>query len=182
MLQRTNALNSLLAITLLLCQFLASDSALAQSSCLSASERAQKIYIDEFRRDPARYAADLGNNTNKIAGLISSFVASDPNLLDVLRRLIAQTNAEQRYGIGMGLAGAAGRCASSQPSVSGEISRYGRSVTDRSLLAGFQSRQAPTQFAPSRRKAAETAGAGLIQGEFADKLADPFAEITVPSP
>lgn len=182
MLHCTNISKILFVMAFLVGSLIAAEGALAQTSCLSASERAQKVYLDEFRRDPSRYAADLGNDTTKIAGLISSFIASDPNLLVALRQLVAHTNAEQRFGIGMGLAGAADRCASSQPGISSEISRYMRNFTDPSLKAGFLSREAPRQTLLPQRKTPVTAGAELIQGEFADKLADPFAEIATPSP
>lgn len=153
----------------------------SEASCVAVGSRNPRAEIDQFKREPARYLTYLRGDSDKIKGFISSFVASDPGVLEPLRRFIAQANANERLATGVGLANAAERCARTQPAVSGEIAQYVRKLDDANLSAGFLSLSPQTKtYLPSASRSRAAQGTRLIEGEHGDKLADPFAPIPLP--
>lgn len=147
-------------------------------SCLPVSSRSSSSEVEAFKREPERYIVYLGGNPKKLEDFVSILIASDPDLLDPLRHLIARANREERRSIGIGLANAADRCARSQPAASSDIFKYVVKLSDTSVNEGFLSRHpAPraTLQPPSSSKLPQ--GQLLLEGEHGDKLVDPFAEL-----
>lgn len=142
------------------------------------SRRSSSSEIEAFKREPERYIIYLGGNPQKLEDFVSILIASDPDLLDPLRHLVARANREERRSIGVGLANAADRCGRTQPAASSDIFKYVVKLSDTSVSEGFMSRRpAPraTLQSPSSPKLPQDQG--LLEGEHGDKLVDPFAEL-----
>lgn len=157
------------------------SAALAAPSCLNATSRNSRVELDGFKLDPTRFIGDMRGDTVKISGLVSNFIASDPAMLIPLRQLISYANGEQRRAVGTGLANAAQKCLSTQPSIHSEIAKYVRKLNDPNVTAGFVSMGPAAQIVlPPASRARATTGAGLVEGEDGEKLVDPFAAIPLP--
>jgi hypothetical protein len=148
----------------------------AETSCIGVSERNPRSDLDRFKQAPAGFLGDLRSDPAKISGLISNFVASDPDLMDAVKQMVAAAGTAQRRAIGAGLASAAARCTNTRPSAALAISDQVRKMDDSNVSSGFlaTSQVKQVKLPPvARPKAAQ--GSALIEGEFGEKLTDPFA-------
>ncbi|WP_199088349.1 hypothetical protein [Bosea sp. ASV33] len=149
----------------------------AEQSCVNVGKRNPRSELDRFKQAPTGFLNDIRNDSTKISGLVSSFVASDPELLDTVKQMIASAGTAQRRAIGMGLASAAAQCANTRPSVAVAISDYVRKMDDSNVGSGFQAmRQVQPVTLPQVTKPKPAQGSALIEGEFGEKLTDPFSE------
>ncbi|WP_420103488.1 hypothetical protein [Bosea sp. (in: a-proteobacteria)] len=152
----------------------------AEASCLPVGDRTARSELDRFKQAPGGFLADIRNDPEKISGLISSFVASDPGLLDAVRQLVASSGTAQRRAIGMGLASAAARCTATRPVAASTISDFARKG-ESNVTVGFLSQGDVGRAAlPPSSRPRPSQGGALIEGEFGEKLKDPFADPEIP--
>lgn len=154
--------------------------AAAETSCLPVSGRSPRAELDRFKQAPGGFLADIRNDPDKISGLISSFVASDPGVLNAVRQLVASSGTATRRAIGMGLASAAARCSASRPAAASAISDFARRA-ESNVMTGFLSQgDAVRASLPPSSRPKPAQGGALIEGEFGEKLKDPFADPEIP--
>jgi hypothetical protein len=155
-----------------------------------------------FKEDPALVLRYAQNNDDKIESKVTQFLASDPDLLPVVTKLISQTPSSHRTAVGRGLARAALHCAKNDPAVVQKFTSYVNSLGDSIVLSGYTSfaegegiqlgkiakypsselsKQSSSELSKPRNDLKDAKSRNdLKDGEFGTELVDPFKEMPLP--
>ena len=137
-----------------------------------------------FSDDPTLPLQSARNDNNKIDSKVTGYLVSDPDLLPVIRKLVAQTPTANRRGIGSGLRHAEMQCLSPQPAYARKIRDFVRDLRDNAVLAGYVavSEEPIPQYTAGKPVAppAGPAGSKVFSGEWNTEIADPFASLPLP--
>ena len=150
------------------------------ASCLPLLLRTPSLELRLFSDDPEHLLKYAKNDRSKIEQKVTEYLASNPDLLPAVKKLVQLAPATNRGAIGRGLARAAQHCGPVDPKVVQNIIDFTRSLQDSSVSAGYGSvdsestPQIPVQSTPASRPNS------LFNGEWSLDVADPFAPIPVP--
>ncbi|QOZ54759.1 hypothetical protein [Bradyrhizobium sp. CCBAU 53338] len=152
----------------------------AASGCLPLLLRTPSLELRLFADDPDHLLKYAKNDRSKIEQKVTEYLASDPDLLPAIKKLVQLAPDSNRAAIGRGLARAAQHCGPVDPKAVQSIIAFTRNLQDSSVSAGYGSvdsdtaPQLPVQSAPANQPNS------LFTGEWNTDLADPFAPIPVP--
>jgi hypothetical protein len=152
----------------------------AAAGCLPLLLRTPPMELRLFGDDPERLLKFAGSDRTKIEQKVTEYLASDPELLPAIRKLVQLTPAANRSAIGSGLARAAQHCGPVDPRAVQSIIDFTRRLQDSAVSAGYASvdseatPQIPVQGTPANRPNP------LFNGEWNTDLADPFAPVPLP--
>ncbi|WP_194463973.1 hypothetical protein [Bradyrhizobium sp. CCBAU 53340] len=133
-----------------------------------------------FADDPEHLLKYAKNDRSKIEQKVTEYLASDPDLLPAIKKLVQLTPTTNRAAIGSGMARAAQHCGPVDPKAVQNIIDFTRSLQDSSVSAGYASvdsettPQIPVQSPPVNRSNP------LFDGEWGTDVADPFAPVPLP--
>lgn len=167
---------SLLAVTFLTLAGVPS----AMAHCLPLLLRTPPVELRLFSADPGHLLKYAKNDKNKIEDKITEYLATDPDLLPQIGKLVSMAPASNRSAIGRGLGRAAQHCGPIEPKVVQSIIDFVRKLQDSSVSAGYASieNDAPVQAsAPSKPVAPSNS---LFEGEWNMDVGNPFAPVPLP--
>jgi hypothetical protein len=150
------------------------------AGCLPLLLRTPSLELRLFAEDPGHLLKYARNDRLKIEQKVTEYLASDPDLLSVIRKLVQLTPSTNRAAIGRGMARAAQHCGPVDSRAVQSIIDFTRGLQDSSVSAGYASvdsestPQIPVQSAPANRPNS------LFNGEWNTDLADPFAPVPLP--
>ena len=153
------------------------------ASCLANVDRSPQLELQMFAEDPSRVLRYAQNDDNKLEAKVTSYVASDPELLSVIRELVLETPTSHRVAVGKALARAALHCASVEPALVRKFSSYVNALRDSNVLAGYTSLDSAQGLKLGTIGRTGSSGSGrsdLMVGEFGTEIADPFSQIPLP--
>lgn len=159
--------------------------AASADSCLPILERAPSLEVKLFADDTSRVLRYALSDDDKLESKITNYLATDPELLSLMRDLILQVPPSRRYTIGRGIGRAALHCVAVDPGLARKFFTSISALRDSDVLAGYASvgSSNDTQLG-TIGKAGGSAGSGggssLFTGEFGTELADPFSEAPLP--
>jgi len=143
-----------------------------------------------FKVDPGSTLNSVRNDNSRIASRIAGYIATDPKLLDKVRKLLADVPSVIKPAIGAGLRRAEMQCTSAQmPRAAKDIETYVRNLGDHAVTAGYVAETEQPEFDPSNPSSGKsTTGAtqrngdasNLLSGEWNTEIADPFAAVPIP--
>jgi hypothetical protein len=177
------------------------------ASCLPLLDRAPPLEVKLFAEDTSNVLHYALSDDTKLESKLTSYLATDPELLSVMRDLILRVPSSRRYTIGRSLGSASLHCAAVDPQLARKFSTYIGTLRDPDVVAGYisalplngvqlgtigQSGPNASQFGtsgqagpagPQYGTSAQAAGpnpSGQFTGEFGMDLKNPFAEILLP--
>ncbi|QOZ47325.1 hypothetical protein XH89_30445 [Bradyrhizobium sp. CCBAU 53340] len=150
------------------------------AGCLPLLLRTPSLELRLFADDPEHLLKYAKNDRSKIEQKVTEYLASDPDLLPAIKKLVQLTPTTNRAAIGSGMARAAQHCGPVDPKAVQNIIDFTRSLQDSSVSAGYASvdsettPQIPVQSPPVNRSNP------LFDGEWGTDVADPFAPVPLP--
>lgn len=157
---------------------------LCHAQCVEFSERAPRTDLDTFTKDPSFLLERLRNDKEKLRYLLAAYVATDPSVLPSVQTLIMGASSSDRTAIGAALRLAEVRCTSTKRDAARKIREFVQRVGDMTVTAGYTAAgedETGVQL-PARDQDAKQPGrgAGLLEGEWNTKIADPFKPLPIP--
>lgn len=154
------------------------------AQCVEFSDRAPRTDLDTFTKAPSSLLERLRNNKERLKYLLASYVATDPTVLPSVQTLITEATSSDRTAIGAALRLAEARCTSTKRDAARKIREFVQRVGDLTVIAGYSAAgedQAGIQL-PARNQDNKqpSRGAGLLEGEWQTKIADPFKPLSIP--
>lgn len=157
---------------------------ISHAQCVPFSEQVPALERQLFSDDPTLPLQAARNDNSKIDSKVTGYLVSDPDLLPVIRKLVAVAPAANRRGIGSGLRHAEMQCLTPQPAYARKIRDFVRDLRDNAVLAGYVavSEEPIPQYTTGKPVAppAKPAGGKLFSGEWNTEIADPFASLPLP--
>jgi len=154
------------------------------AQCVESSDRAPRADLDAFTKAPSSLLERLRNNKEKRKFRLASYVATDPAVLPSVETLITEATSSDRTAIGAALRLAEARCTSTKRDAARKIREFVQRVADLTVIAGYSAAgedEAAVQSPAQRRDGKQPSrGAGLLEGEWKTKLADPFKPLPIP--
>lgn len=155
-----------------------------QAQCVEFSDRAPRADLDTFTKTPSSLFERLRNSKEKLKYQLASYVATDPTILPAVQTLIAEASSSDRSVIGAALRLAEARCTSTKRDAARKIREFVQRNGDLTVIAGYTAAgedetgiQIPAQVQDGKQPAR---GAGLLEGEWKTKIADPFKPLPIP--
>lgn len=154
------------------------------AQCVEFSDRASRTDLDTFTKAPSSLLERLRNNKERLKYLLASYVATDPTVLPSVQMLIIEATSSDRTAIGAALRLAEARCTSTKRDAARKIREFVQRVGDLTVIAGYSAAgedQTGVQL-PARNQDNKqpSRGAGLLEGEWQTKIADPFKPLPIP--
>ena len=165
------------------------------ASCLPLLERTPSLELQLFAEDTSNVLHYALSDDDKLESKVTNYLATDPELLSVMRDLILQVPSSRRYALGRALGRAALHC-SVDPALARKFSAYVAVLRDANVMAGYTSatplngvqlgtigQSGPNGFQFGTNAQAAPNGAGqtsFFTGEFGTELADPFKLAPLP--
>ena len=167
---------SILAVA---CVTLASVSS-TTAHCLPLLLKTPPVELRLFSADPGHVLKYAKNDKTKIESKVTEYLASDPDLLPQIGKLVSLAPESNRAAIGRGMARAAQHCGPIEPKVVQSIIDYVRKLQDSSVSAGYASIEsdAPVQISSQSKPAAPSNS--LFEGEWNMDVGNPFAPVPLP--
>lgn len=153
---------------------------LCKAQCVEFSERVPRIDLQTFSTEPGSLLRQLRNDKDKLAGRLAGYLATDPNLLPSVQKLVNDARTTDRTAIGAGLRRAELRCVASKPAVAQKINEFVRKLGDMAVSDGYAAEADETVMPPSPPPKPSNPGAGLMSGEWKTEIANPFESVPVP--
>jgi len=153
------------------------------AQCVEFSDRAPRADIDNFVKAPSSLFERLRNNKEKLKYQLASYVATDPTVLPSVQTLITEGTSSDRTAIGAALRLAEARCTSTKRDAARRIREFVQRVGDLTVMAGYSAAgdDGPAVQLPARNQdGKQSSGAGLLEGEWKTKIADPFKPLPIP--
>lgn len=150
------------------------------AGCLPLLLRTPPMELRLFTEDPDHLLKYARNDRSKIEQKVTEYLASNPDILPVIKKLVQLTPATNRAAIGRGLARAVQHCGHVDPKAVQNIIDFTRSLQDSAVSAGYASvdsdstPQIPVQSTPTGQSNS------LFNGEWNTDVADPFAPVPLP--
>lgn len=167
---------SLLAVA---CLTLAGVSS-ATAHCLPLLLRTPPVELRLFAADPAHVLKYAKNDKNKIESKVTEYLASDPDLLPQIGKLVSLAPASNRSAIGRGLARAAQHCGPIEPTVVQRIIDFVQKLQDSAVSAGYASIENDAPVPVSARSKPVPQSNSLFEGEWNMDVGNPFAPVPLP--
>ncbi len=167
---------SLLAVA---CLTLAGVSS-ATAHCLPLLLRTPPVELRLFAADPAHVLKYAKNDKNKIESKVTEYLATDPDLLPQIGKLVSLAPASNRSAIGRGLARAAQHCGPIEPRVVQSIIDFVRKLQDSSVSAGYASIENDAPVPVSAQSKPVPQSSSLFEGEWNMDVGNPFAPVPLP--
>lgn len=163
---------------------LVASAGISHAQCVPVSEQVPALERQLFADDPTLPLQSARNDNSKIDSKVTSYLVSDPDLLPVIRRLVAETPTANRRGIGWGLRHAEMQCLTPQPAYARKIRDFVRDLRDNAVLAGYVSvsEEPIPQYTIGKPAAPppRPEGGKMFSGEWNTEIADPFASMPLP--
>jgi len=161
----------------------AASASTCHAQCVEMSDRASRADIDTFTKAPSSLFERLRNNKEKLKYLLASYVATDPTILPSVQTLITEATSSDRTAIGAALRLAEARCTSTKREAARKIRDFVQRAGDLTVIAGYSAagEDGPAVQLPARNQDGKPGGgAGLLEGEWKTKIADPFKPLPIP--
>ncbi len=123
------------------------------------------------------------SDDTKLEDKVTVYLATDPELVSVMKNLLLKAPPARHYVIGKALGRAALHCGSIEPAYARKISTFVNTLRDSDVLSGYTSIDASNGAQPATIGTAgskKSGGTALFDGEFGTELANPFAEVPLP--
>lgn len=154
------------------------------AQCVEFSDRAPRADLETFTKSPSFLLERLRNDKGRLKYLLASYVATDPTVLSAVQTLITEANSSERTAIGAALRLAEARCTSTKREAARKIREFVQRVGDLTVTAGYSAAgEDETAVQPPPRNGDGkqlSRGAGLLEGEWKTKIADPFKPLPIP--
>ncbi|MBR0969963.1 MULTISPECIES: hypothetical protein [Bradyrhizobium] len=152
----------------------------ATAHCLPLLLRTPPVELRVFAADPAHLLKYANNDKTKLEDKVTEYLATDPDLLPQIAKLISLAPGSNRSAIGRGLARAAQHCGPIEPKVVQSIIDFVRRSQDSSVSAGYASIEsdAPVPISAPSKPVAQSNS--LFEGEWNMDVGNPFAPVPLP--
>ncbi|WP_314959503.1 hypothetical protein [Bradyrhizobium cosmicum] len=120
------------------------------------------------------------NDKNKIESKVTEYLATDPDLLPQIGKLVSLAPASNRSAIGRGLARAAQHCGPIEPTVVQRIIDFVQKLQDSAVSAGYASIENDAPVPVSARSKPVPQSNSLFEGEWNMDVGNPFAPVPLP--
>jgi hypothetical protein len=181
---KSGAGRRLLSTTLLSLALSGASACSCHAQCVEFSDRAPRADLDTFTKAPSSLFERLRNNKEKLKYVLATYVATDPTVLPSVQTLITEASSSDRTVIGAALRLAEARCTSTKRDAARKIREFVQRVGDLTVTAGYTAAgedetgvQLPTRDQDAKQP---SRGAGLLEGEWKTKIADPFKPLPIP--
>ncbi|MDI3566431.1 hypothetical protein [Bradyrhizobium sp. Arg816] len=157
--------------------------ALAASGCVPLLERTPPLELELFSKDTSRVLAYAQSDDTKLEDKVTSYLATDPELVSVMKNLLIKAPPARHFVIGKAMGRAALHCGAVEPAYARKISAFVGTLRDSDVLAGYTSIDTSNETQPGTIGIAgskKSGGTALFEGEFGTELANPFAEVPLP--
>lgn len=154
----------------------------AEAQCIPFDQRPSAEKLAGFAENPGAVLRTFRGNNSKIEWTVASYLASAPDLLPSVRKLIADAPTVNKSAIGAALRRAESQCLAPKPEVARKINNFVRTLGDEVVFAGYisVSEDSTLQSAPGRPDSHPQRSNKLFSGEWNDKIADPFESVPLP--
>jgi hypothetical protein len=146
-------------------------------------ERTPSLELELFAKDTSRVLDYAQSNDTKLEEKVTGYLATDPELITVMKDLLIKAPAARHYVIGKAIGRAALHCGAVEPAYARKISTFVGTLRDSDLSAGYTSVETSNGVQLGTIGKAGPTGSGgtaLFVGEFGTELANPFAEVPLP--
>jgi len=157
--------------------------AFAGRGCLPLMERTPSLELELFAQDTSRVLDYAQSDDTKLEARVTGYLATDPELIRVMKDLLIKAPAARHYVIGKAIGRAALHCGAAEPAYARKISTFVDTLRDSDVLTGYTSVQTSNGVqlgTIGRAGPSVSGGAALFEGEFGTELANPFTEVPLP--